>query len=441
MDSEPSTDVVASLLDRLPTGRLRLVVIGQGYVGLSLAAAAAVEGLDVHGIDIDAARVGALSRGESVVPGVDDGVFAMATDSGRLSFGTDFARVADADVVVICVPTPITDHRPDLGAVEGASRLVSQMLRPGQLVILESTTYPGTTEQVVQPLLEASGLRAGDDFLLAFSPERIDPGNTKYGLRNTPRVVGGIDARATAAAGAFYRLLVDDVTELSSARSAELAKLLENTFRMVNIALVNELARQCHDQGIDVWEVIRAAATKPFGFMPFQPGPGVGGHCIPLDPTYLAWQSHRDTGRRFRLVELAQDINAEMPDYVCRRIVDALGERGVSVRDASVLALGVTYKPNVGDLRESAAVETLAQLARRGVKVSFHDPFVERLESHGLSLERSELSADVLAQADAVALLTPHDVYDLQWLQGGAKLVFDARNALGVRGDERVVTL
>jgi nucleotide sugar dehydrogenase len=254
-------------------------------------------------------------------------------------------------------------------------------------------------------------------------------------------VVGGLDARATEAAAAFYRHLVDDVTALSSSRSAELAKLLENTFRMVNIALVNELAQQCHDQGIDVWEVISAASTKPFGFMPFYPGPGVGGHCIPLDPTYLAWQSHRDTGRRFRLVELAQDINTEMPDYVRRRIVDALGTRGVSLRDAKVLALGVTYKPNVGDLRESAAVHTLAQLARVGVDVRFHDPYVSRLETDGLCLRRTALTPANLRGVDAVALLTPHDVYNLEWVRKHASLVFDARNALGARGDDKVVTL
>ena len=435
------TDRFDSLLSNLARGTVRLSVVGQGYVGLSLATAAATEGLHVVGVDIDADRIESLSNGENVVPGVDDGVFAMAFDSGRLSFSTDFSSVAESDVVVICVPTPITDHRPDLTAIESAGREVGRRLRKGRLVILESTTYPGTTEQVLRPLLETGRMRAGRDFLLAFSPERIDPGNTKYGLRNTPRVVGGLDDQSTAAAARFYRLLVDDVSALSNCRAAELAKLLENTFRMVNIALVNELAMQCHDQGIDVWEVIRAASTKPFGFMPFYPGPGVGGHCIPLDPTYLAWQSHRDTGRRFRLVELAQDINAEMPDYVTRRIVDALGERGVALRDATVLALGVTYKPNVGDLRESAAIETLVQLTRRGVRVSFHDPYVSRIQSNGLRLRRTRLTAKAVHEADAVVVLTPHDVYDFDRVLAGANLVFDARNALGVRGDDRVVTL
>ncbi|HET7325922.1 MAG TPA: nucleotide sugar dehydrogenase [Nocardioidaceae bacterium] len=435
------TDRIETLLNRLKHGPVRLCVIGQGYVGLSLAAAAAADGMHVTGIDIDGNRVGSLSAGTNVVPGVDDGTFELGVDSGRLNFSTEFSAVADADVVVVCVPTPITEHRPDLSAIEGAGREVGARLRRGSLVILESTTYPGTTEQVLQPLLEAKRLRAGRDFLLAFSPERIDPGNTKYGLRNTPRVVGGIDEASTEAAAAFYRQLVDDVSPLSSCRAAELAKLLENTFRMVNIALVNELAMQCNDQGIDTWEVIRAASTKPFGFMPFYPGPGVGGHCIPLDPTYLAWQSRRDTGRRFRLVELAQDINAEMPEYVTRRIIDALGKRGVPLSEANVLALGVTYKPNVGDLRESAAVECLAQLSRRGVTVSFHDPYVDRITSHGLQLRRTRLTEKAIASADAVVVLTPHERYDFDRLVKHARLIFDARNALAVRGDDRVVTL
>ena len=435
------TSRIAALQRRLSDGRPQVCVVGQGYVGLTLAAAAAADGMHVTGIDIDSSRVAALRGGQNVVPGVDDALFATAMDSERLSFSTDYDAVPNADVVVICVPTPITDHRPDLTAIESAGHEVGQRLRRGSLVILESTTYPGTTEQVLCPLLEGARLKAGRDFLLAFSPERIDPGNVKYGLRNTPRVVGGIDPASTQAATTFYSQLVDEVHPLSSCRAAELAKLLENTFRMVNIALVNELAMQCKDQGIDTWEVIRAASTKPFGFMPFYPGPGVGGHCIPLDPTYLAWQSRRDTGRRFRLVELAQDINAEMPDYVTRRIVDALGARGVALRDARVLALGVTYKPNVGDLRESAAVETLAQLSRRGVRVSFHDPYVDRVRSNGLQLNRTRLTAKAIAQADAVALLTPHDQYDLDRVTKHARLVFDARNALGSRDDDKVVTL
>jgi UDP-N-acetyl-D-glucosamine dehydrogenase len=416
-------------------------VVGQGYVGLSLAASTAIEGLTVQAFDVDAVRIGELAAGRNVVPGVDDGLFAAACDTRRLSFGTDPVALGGCDVVVICVPTPVIEHRPDLRFIESAGRAVASHLRRDSLVVLESTTYPGTTEQVLRPLLEAGGLRAGRDFLLAYSPERIDPGNVKYGLRNTPRVVGGIDEPSTRTAGSFYRQIVDDVELLSSCRAAEMAKLLENTFRMVNIALVNELATLCAEQGIDVWEVIRAAATKPFGFMPFYPGPGVGGHCIPLDPTYLAWQSRRDTGRPFRLVETAQDINALMPTYVADRVVEALGNCGRPIKGANVLALGVTYKPDVGDLRESAAVEVLARLIRKGARVSFHDPFVSEVREHGLCLRRSTLSRAALRAADIVVLLTPHSSYDLQMLTGYATLLFDARNATGGRGGETVVTL
>ena len=269
----------------------------------------------------------------------------------------------------------------------------------------------------------------------------MDPGNTKYGLRGTPRVVGGLTATSTEVAALFYRQLVDEVYSLSSCRAAELAKLLENTFRMVNIALVNELAMLCADQGIDVWEVIGAAATKPFGFMPFYPGPGVGGHCIPLDPTYLAWQSRRDTGKRFHLVEMAQDINAQMPAYVAGRIIDTLNDRGVSVRQARILVVGVTYKPDVGDIRESAAVEVLAKLARKGAQVSYHDPFVAHVTEHGLDLHSVALDASVLADVDCVALLTPHSRIDLDLLTTHASLVFDARNAIGRRGCDTVTVL
>ena len=429
------------LQHRIEAGEAVVCVIGQGYVGLTVAAAAAGAGMQVRAVDISADRVAALAAGRNVVPGVDDELFALGHGSGRMSFGSDFAAVGESDVVLLCVPTPVVDHRPDLSYIESAARGVAPYLSRGSLVVLESTTYPGTTEQVVMPLLEAHGLRSGTDFLLAYSPERVDPGNPKYGLRNTPRVVGGLDPAATATAAAFYALLVDDVHTVSSCRAAELAKLLENTFRMVNIALVNELAMICADQGIDTWEVIGAAATKPFGFMPFYPGPGVGGHCIPLDPTYLAWQARRDTGRRLHLVETAQDINAQMPAYVAGRVVDTLNDHGLSVRGARLLALGVTYKRDVGDVRESAAIEVLERLQRKGAEVSFHDPFVEEVHERGLSLARSDLTVEALAAADCVLLLTPHSSYDLDLIVRHSALLFDARNAIGDRHTPSVVTL
>jgi nucleotide sugar dehydrogenase len=408
-----------------------VAVVGQGYVGLTVAAGAATVGMDVYGIDLDAERVGALADGRNVVPGVSDEAFDLAFSTGRLHFGTDPSVIANADVVLICVPTPVFEHRPDLRPIEGAGKAVGEHLRAGSLVILESTTYPGTTEQVLKPLLEAHGLKTPRDFLLAYSPERVDPGNPKFGLANTPRVVGGLGAEASRAAAAFYAQIVDSVMALSSLRAAELAKLLENTYRMVNIALVNELAMLCAEQGIDTWEVIEAAATKPFGFMPFYPGPGVGGHCIPLDPTYLAWQSRRDTGKPFRLVELAQDINAQMPEYVGRRILTMLNARGLSIKNAKLLALGVTYKPNVGDIRESAAIEVLADLVRLGAKVSYHDPFVKQIHSHGMRLSSKPLTKSAIAAADCVLLLTPHDSYDVPEILESAQLLFDARNASG----------
>jgi nucleotide sugar dehydrogenase len=417
------------LVRAIDDGTAVVAVIGQGYVGLSVAAGAALRGLPVKAFDIDADRIAALADGRNVVPGVPTSVFDEAHASDRMTFTTDPRVVAEADVVVICVPTPVTEHRPDLRFIEAAGRLVGEHLRAGSLVILESTTYAGTTEEVLEPLLTASGLRQGIDFLLAYSPERIDPGNPKYGMTNTPRVVGGVTPGATRAAGAFYSRIVDDVTHLSSARAAEMAKLLENTFRMVNIALVNELATLCAEQDLDVWEVIRAAATKPFGYMPFYPGPGVGGHCIPLDPTYLAWQSRRDVGRPFRLVETAQDINADMPRYVTRRVVDTLGDHGIAIRGARLLALGVTYKPDVGDLRESAAIEVVARLLRRGADVSFHDPFVQRLDEHGLDLESVPLTGEALGGADMVLLLTPHSDFDMREVVARSRLLFDARGA------------
>lgn len=428
----PDTRSLAQqLVARLTDRTADVAVVGQGYVGLSLACGLADAGFRVRGFDVDADRVDRLSAGDLVVPGVPPAVFATGQATGRLSFSTDMSRCGDADVVVLCLPTPVVEHRPDLSFVEAAAAAVAPTLRTGSLVVLESTTYPGTTEQVVRPLLERNGRRVGEEVLLAYSPERIDPGNVKYGLRNTPRVVGGVDGPSTDAAAHFYAAVVDDVVTVSDTRTAEMAKLLENTFRMVNIALVNELATLCAEQDIDVWEVIRAASSKPFGFMPFMPGPGVGGHCIPLDPTYLAWQSRRDTGRPFRLVETAQDINAVMPRYVADRIVMALSDQRVPLRGARLLVLGVTYKPDVGDLRESAALHVVERLLRGGADVTFHDPFVSSVDVAGRTLRRVHAGPGTVAEADMVVLLTPHSAYDVAMLCEHSRLLFDARNATG----------
>jgi UDP-N-acetyl-D-glucosamine dehydrogenase len=416
-------------------------VVGQGYVGLSLACAAAETGFSVAGIDTDEQRVTDLAKGILSVPGVPEGVFRAGADTGRIRFATDPELLKESDLILICVPTPTRDGTPDLTYIREASEEVARHLSPGRLVVLESTTYPGTTEEVVRPILETSGYVAGKDFLLAYSPERIDPGNPEYGLQNTPKVVGGASPEATGMTALFYGQFVDKVVVVSSCRAAELSKLLENTFRHVNVALANEMAMLCYELGIDVWEVVDATATKPFGFMPFYPGPGVGGHCIPVDPAYLAWHVRRDAGHQFRVLEQAQDINAQMPAYVASRIGETLNDRGKAVNGAKILLLGVAYKPDVGDVRESPALKVMGHLYKRGAKVSFHDPYVPSVPLNGLAIQRSELTHRTLATKDCVAILTPHSAYDLDWLARHASVIFDARNAFGPDRRPNVVRL
>jgi UDP-N-acetyl-D-glucosamine dehydrogenase len=410
-------------------------------VGLSLACAAADAGFGVTAIDVNQGRVDELQNGILAVPGVNEGLFEAGISSGRIEFTTDVGRLEAADVLLICVPTPLRDGSPDLSYVEQACRDIAQGLTKGRLVVLESTTYPGTTDQLVRPLLETSGLSAGEDFLLAFSPERIDPGNEEFTLRNTPKVVGGHTPEATEATTLFYEQLVDKAVVVSSCRAAELSKLLENTFRHVNVALVNEMAMLSQEMGIDVWEVVDAAATKPFGFMPFHPGPGVGGHCVPLDPTYLSWQVRREAGHQFRILEQAEDINAQMPTYVASRIGDALNDAGKAVRGANILVLGVAYKVDVGDVRESPAIKVMTHLHRRGADVSFHDPHVDEVKVNGDVLARSELTREALTASDCVTILTPHTAFDFDWIAGHARLIFDARNAYPHERPANVVRL
>ncbi|MDH2424122.1 nucleotide sugar dehydrogenase [Sphaerisporangium sp. TRM90804] len=406
----------------------RLVVVGQGYVGLPLAVSAVEAGFDVVGIDVDEWRVKRLNAAESYIEDVDDRTLEDTRASGRYRASTCYAQAERFDFCVITVPTPLRDGVPDLTHVTDAGRRIAPLLRPGALVVLESTTYPGTTEEHLRGLLEeGSGLRACEDFLLGYSPERIDPGNGRWHLENTPKVVSGVDPASLRAVRAFYERIVHQTVAVSSPRVAELCKLLENTFRHVNIALVNELSVFAHQLGIDVWEAIDAASTKPFGYMRFTPGPGVGGHCLPVDPSYLSWKVKRSLGHNFRFVELANDINAQMPAHVVHRLTLALNRLGKPVSQSRVLLLGLAYKKNTGDIRESPAIEVTRALSRLGADLRVADPHVE---SHPLpaGVMMVEPTAWELAQADAVVILTDHDRFDYELVQRASGFVFDTRN-------------
>jgi nucleotide sugar dehydrogenase len=416
-----------------------LVIIGLGYVGLPLAREATLRGIPVTGLDVNRVLVEHLNTGTSHVDDVtDDDVAAMIA---RGFVATTDSRVLEAaDVAVICVPTPLAvDGGPDLKAVTSAVAAIAAALHPGMLVVLESTTYPGTTEEVLRPMLEAtSGLTAGRDFSLAFSPERVDPGNAHFGIGNTPKVVGGVTDRCTQQAIAFYERFIDTVVAARGSREAEMAKLLENTYRHINIALVNEMARFCHDLDIDLWDVIRCASTKPFGFQAFHPGPGVGGHCIPIDPNYLSFQVRARLGYPFRFVELAEEINATMPSYVAQRVKELLKDADLSVERAGVLLLGVTYKPNIADERESPAVPLATELEAYGATVDFHDPYVPRWEHSGHCTTRvADLDAAMRA-ADITVLLQDHDEYDIQHISSTAQLLLDTRGVASGSGVTRL---
>jgi len=407
-----------------------VVVIGLGYVGLPLAIQAARSGFRVTGLDTSEKIVTGLTAGRSHVDDVTDAEVAEMLAAGFRAT-TDEAEVGPQDVIVICVPTPLSQaDGPDLSAVRAAAQTAGRLLRAGTLVSLESTTYPGTTEEVVRPLLEkASGLNAGTDFWLAFSPERIDPGNPVYGFRNTPKIVGGLTPACTDAAEVFYGQICDQVVRAKSAREAEMAKLLENTYRHVNIALVNEMLIFCRELDVDLWDAIRCAATKPFGFQPFYPGPGVGGHCIPIDPNYLSYKV-RTLGYPFRFVELAQEINGRMPGYVTDRAAELLNTHAKAVNGAKVLLLGVTYKRDIADQRESPARPLARKLLGRGAQVSYHDPYVPGWLVDGRAIPRAENLDAALADADLVILLQAHRGYDPAQLTRRARLLLDTRGVI-----------
>jgi len=409
---------------------MKTVVVGQGYVGLPVAMRAVEVGHSVVGIDLDQNRIGLLQAGTSYVDDITDEMLQQAAASGRYVATTDYADVADFDVAVITVPTPLRESLPDLSFIEQSAASLAPHLRKGATVVLESTTYPGTTGELLVPILESgSGLKAGADFFVGYSPERIDPGNKTWGFVETPKVVSGIDPASLAAVQGFYDQLVTTTVPVSGTSEAELTKLLENTFRHVNIALVNELAIFANQLGVDVWESIDAAATKPFGFMKFTPGPGVGGHCLPVDPSYLSWQVRRQLGKSFRFVELANDVNDHMPDHVVQRVMTMLNDASKSVRGARILLVGLAYKPNTGDIREAPSIRVIELLEELGAVLSAVDSHVEE-HRWPSGVANTELTEHVLAKQDMAIVLTNHGDLDLRILESGALPVFDARHVL-----------
>jgi UDP-N-acetyl-D-glucosamine dehydrogenase len=422
------------LLDQIRSRRSRAGVVGLGYVGLPLAVELARAGFDTTGIDVDERKVEAVTRGTSYIPDVQTPALAALVDAGTLRATTDFAAVADLDTINICVPTPLRKTKdPDMSFVAAAVEGVAAHLHPGMLVVLESTTYPGTTEEFVRPRLEAGGLRAGRDFFLAFSPERVDPGNATFNTHNVPKVVGGIDAASTTLAGSLYAAAIERIVPVSSPRVAEMVKLLENTFRAVNIGLANEIALMCDRLGVDVWEVVDAAATKPFGFMPFYPGPGLGGHCIPIDPFYLSWKA-KQSGFDSRFIELAGQINGAMPHFVVQKIADALNGQRKPVNGSNVLVVGIAYKRDIDDIRESPSLDVMGVLAQKGARVRYSDPHVPVLRADrwkgAVELHSEPLTAATLAQSDCVVVLTNHSLIDYELVRRSAPVVVDTRNAI-----------
>ncbi|MEJ2218417.1 MAG: nucleotide sugar dehydrogenase [Gemmatimonadota bacterium] len=429
------------LLERIESKEAVCGIIGLGYVGLPLAMTACRAGYRVLGFDLNPAVVNAVNGGKSHVLDVKDEELSGHVSGGLMEATTELSRMGECDALIICVPTPLSKTRdPDVSFVVAATEAVRDTLRAGQLVILESTTYPGTTRELMQPILEKSGLRAGEDFHLCFSPERVDPGNPDWHVQNTPKVIGGLTPACQAVGVALYSRIMDTVVPVSSPEAAELTKLLENTFRAINIALVNEMAQAADRLGVDIWEVIDAASTKPFGYMKFVPGPGIGGHCIPLDPHYLAWKM-KTLRYRMRLVELASEINADMPAYVVMKVQDALNHLHKSLAGARVLVLGVAYKRDIDDVRESPAIDIVQLLKEKGADVVYHDPYVAELRAEGLRLTRVELTDAELEAADCVLLATDHRVIDYAYVAEHAALVVDTRNVMADLDGEHIVGL
>jgi len=405
-------------------------VIGLGYVGLPLAVEFAQGGFVATGFEVDERKVRAINRGESYIPDVNSSHVAEAVAAKKLSATSDFTALKNQEVIIICVPTPLRKTKdPDVSFILAAAEKIQESLRPGQLIILESTTYPGTTDEVLRPMFDEKGLMIDQDYFLAFSPERVDPGNEKFNTRNIPKVVGGVTPASTEVASAVYREIVEKVHCASSARVAEACKLLENTYRAVNIALVNELAQLCHTLGIDTWEVIAAAATKPFGFMPFYPGPGIGGHCIPLDPHYLSWKA-RMHGFEARFISLAEEVNSRMPEHVVELVTKGLNQHRKPVNGSKLLIIGVAYKRDIDDMRESPALAIIEKLQKLGAEVIYHDPYVPeiRLEANDERMRSVDLKDETVSRADCLVIITDHRNIDYAWLVERSQLIVDTRN-------------
>jgi UDP-N-acetyl-D-glucosamine dehydrogenase len=425
-----TTNYEAQLLAQAQSRTAVLGVVGLGYVGLPLAVELAEAGYRVVGFDVSARVVDGINAGRSHVQDIPTERLARLVKAGKIGATTDLARLGEPDAVAICVPTPLGKTRdPDVSFIAAATDSVARTIRPGQAVILQSTTYPGTTREMLLPALEKGGLKVGVDFFLAFSPERVDPGNPKYNTHNTPKVVGGVTPACTRVTMALYQPAIERLVPVSSPEAAELVKLLENTFRSVNIGLVNEMAIVCDKLGVDVWEVIEAANTKPFGFMKFTPGPGVGGHCIPLDPHYLAWKM-RTLNYRTRFIELAGEINAEMPEYWVEKVVAALNERSKAARGSTVLVVGVAYKRDIDDLRESPALDVIRLLERMGAVVQYHDPFIPELHEDGVLLKSSPLTPQTVRAADCVVIVTDHTQLDYAMVAREAQALVDTRHVV-----------
>jgi UDP-N-acetyl-D-glucosamine dehydrogenase len=437
----PSTAAFTTLLDRIKARQARIGIIGLGYVGLPLAVEFAKAGFNVTGFDVDASKNADINAGRSYIPDVPSAELAEVQQAGTLRATADVSELGSMDVIDICVPTPLRKTKdPDLSYVVQAVESVARTLRANQLVILESTTYPGTTDEVVQPMLEARGLVADETFFLAFSPERVDPGNVNFPTGKIPKVVGGVGPASTELAAALYAAVVIEVVPVSSTRVAEMVKLLENTFRAVNIGLVNEIALMCHKMDINVWEVIDAAKTKPFGFMPFYPGPGLGGHCIPIDPFYLSWKA-RQSGFECRFIELAGQVNGSMPEYVVQRIIDALNSVKKPINGSSVHLFGVAYKRDVGDLRESPALDIIELLSKRGATITYTDPYVARIDHAGHVFEAVPFETAIANPADCAVICTDHAAFDYDRLAASLPLVVDTRNSLKAKAGGAVFRL